>query len=147
MVLGTIVLPGKTQTVTLSLSELALQNLIAVPLGNKTVQYTNGDFVPTWLSADYLERLVTQVDIGAVYLALIKSKLLDDPQESLRRQGLYTRHLRIQLSLQAPQHKMRGEAGINECGYHIRGGFGRKTQPIALAAQRATDSHSTCWLS
>lgn len=117
VVLGTIVLPGKTQTVTLSLSELALQNLIAVPLGNKTVQYTNGDPVPTWLSADYLERLVTQVDIGAVYPALIKSKLLDDPQESLRRQGLYTRHLRIQLSLQALQHKMRGEAGINECGY------------------------------
>ncbi|WLG53902.1 dermonecrotic toxin domain-containing protein [Pseudomonas sp. FP1742] len=117
VVLGTIVVPGKMQTVTLSLTELALQNLIAVPLGNKTVQYKNGDAVPSWMTAAYLEKLVTQVNIGAVYPALIKGKLLDDPRESLRRQDLYTRHLRIQLPLQALQHKMRGEAGINERGY------------------------------
>lgn len=117
VVLGTFVVPGKTQTVTLSLSELALQNLIAIPLGNKTVQYKNGDAVPSWLTVAYLEKLVTQVNIGAVYPALIKDKLLDDPQESFRRQALYIRHLRIQLPLQALQHKMRGEARINESGY------------------------------
>jgi hypothetical protein len=117
MVLGAIVVPGKTQTVTLSLIELALQNLIAVPLGNKTVRYKNGDAVPAWMTPAYLENLVTQVDIGAVYPALIKRKLLDDSRETLRRQALYTRHLRTQLPLQALQHKMRGEAGIDEQGY------------------------------
>ncbi|PMY59863.1 dermonecrotic toxin domain-containing protein, partial [Pseudomonas sp. MPR-R3A] len=60
---------------------------------------------------------VTQVNIGEVYPALIKRKLLDDPAETLRRQTLYTRHLRIQLPLQALQQKMRGEAGIDERGY------------------------------
>ncbi|WP_223480103.1 MULTISPECIES: dermonecrotic toxin domain-containing protein [unclassified Pseudomonas] len=119
IVLGTFVVPGKTQTVTLSLIELALQNLIAVPLGNKTVQYKNGDPVPAWMTPAYLENLVTQVDIGAVYPALIKRKLLDDSRESLRRQTLYTRHLRTQLPLQALQHKMRGEAGIDEQGYQF----------------------------
>lgn len=117
IVLGAIVIPGKTQTFTLSLIELALQNLIAVPLGNKTVQYKNGDPVPVWMTPAYLENLVTQVDIGAVYPALIKRKLLDDSQETARRQALYTRHLRTQLPLQALQHKMRGEAGIDERGY------------------------------
>ena len=117
IVLGTIVIPGKTQTVTLSLIELALQNLIAVPWGDKTVQYKNGDPVPVWMTPAYLENLVTQVDIGAVYPALIKRKLLDDSQETARRQALYTRHLRTQLPLQALQHKMRGEAGIDERGY------------------------------
>ncbi|EJM20835.1 hypothetical protein PMI21_00766 [Pseudomonas sp. GM18] len=117
VVLGTFVVPGKTQTTTLSLIELALQNLIAVPLGNKTVNYKNGDAVPNWMTPAYLEKLVTQVDIGAVYPALIKRKLLEDPPETLRRQALYTRHLRIQLPLQALQHKMRGEAGIDERGY------------------------------
>ncbi len=117
VVLGAVVIPGKTQTVTLSLIELALQNLIAVPLGNKTVQYKNGDPVPVWMTPAYLENLVTQVDIGAVYPALIKRKLLDDSQETVRRQALYTRHLRTQLPLQALQHKMRGEAGIDERGY------------------------------
>lgn len=116
-VLGAVVIPGKTQTVTLSLIELALQNLIAVPLGNKTVQYKNGDPVPVWMTPAYLENLVTQVDIGAVYPALIKRKLLDDSQETVRRQALYTRHLRTQLPLQALQHKIRGEAGVDERGY------------------------------
>ncbi|MGL6243886.1 dermonecrotic toxin domain-containing protein [Pseudomonas sp.] len=119
IVLGAVVVPGKTQTVTLSLIELALQNLIAVPLGNKTVQYKNGDAVPAWMTSSYLETLVTKVDIGAVYPALIKRKLLEDPQESVRRQALYTRHLRTQLPLQALQHKMRGEAGIDERGYQF----------------------------
>ncbi|RON21817.1 hypothetical protein BK660_09560 [Pseudomonas brassicacearum] len=117
VVLGAVVIPGKTQTTTLSLIELALQNLIAVPLGNKTVNCKNGDAVPVWMTPAYLENLVTQVDIGGVYPALIKRKLLDDPQEAQRRQALYTRHLRTQLPLQALQHKMRGEAGIDERGY------------------------------
>ena len=67
IVLGTFVVPGKTQTVTLSLIELALQNLIAIPLGNKTVQYKNGDPVPAWMTPAYLENLVTQVDICLLY--------------------------------------------------------------------------------
>ncbi|PMV80817.1 MULTISPECIES: dermonecrotic toxin domain-containing protein [unclassified Pseudomonas] len=117
VVLGAVVIPGKTQTTTLSLIELALQNLIAVPLGNKTVNCKNGDAVPIWMTPAYLEKLVTQVNIGEVYPALIKRKLLDDPAETLRRQTLYTRHLRIQLPLQALQQKMRGEAGIDERGY------------------------------
>ncbi|WP_148057518.1 dermonecrotic toxin domain-containing protein, partial [Pseudomonas brassicacearum] len=73
--------------------------------------------VPVWMTPAYLENLVTQVAIGGVYPALIKRKLLDDPQEAQRRQALYTRHLRTQLPLQALQHKMRGEAGIDERGY------------------------------
>ncbi|MBF6040688.1 DUF4200 domain-containing protein [Pseudomonas sp. P154a] len=117
VVLGAVVIPGKTQTTTLSLIELALQNLIAVPLGNKTVNCKSGDAVPVWMTPAYLEKLVTQVDIGGVYPTLIKQKLLDDPQEAQRRQVLYTRHLRTQLPLQALQHKMRGEAGIDERGY------------------------------
>ncbi|MHC8397749.1 dermonecrotic toxin domain-containing protein [Pseudomonas sp. LB3P93] len=117
VVLGAIVVPGKTQTTTLSLIELALQNLIAVPLGNKTVRYKNGAAVPAWMTPAYLEKLVLQVDIGAVYPALIKRKLLEEPQETMRRQALYTRHLRVQLPLQALQHKMRDEAGIDERGY------------------------------
>ncbi|MHC8317037.1 dermonecrotic toxin domain-containing protein [Pseudomonas sp. LB3P31] len=116
LVLGAVVIP-KTQTVTLSLVDLALQNLIAEPLGNKSVQYKNGASVPGWMTPAYLEQLVTQVDIGAVYPALIKRKLLDDSRETLRRQALYLRNLRVQLPLQALQHKMRGEFGIDERGY------------------------------
>ncbi|AWY42093.1 hypothetical protein DKY63_20160 [Pseudomonas putida] len=117
VVLGTFVVPGKTQTLTLSLVDLALQNLISAPFGDKAVRLKSGEATPTWMTAAYLEKLVTQVDIGATYLALIKGKMLTDPQESLRRQGLYSRHLRLQLPLLALQYKIRGQAGLDERGY------------------------------
>ncbi|HEF4759167.1 TPA: hypothetical protein SAN82_001576 [Pseudomonas putida] len=117
IVYGTFVVPGKTQTLTLSLVDLALQNLIAEPLGNKTVQFKNGEATPAWMTPAYLEQLVTQVNIGAAYPALVKRKLLTDPQETLRRQELYVRHLRAQLPLLALEYKIRGQAGIDERGY------------------------------
>ncbi|MHC8398141.1 dermonecrotic toxin domain-containing protein [Pseudomonas sp. MDT1-17] len=117
VVLGTFVVPGRTQTLTLSLVELALQSLIAMPLGNKSVHYKNGEATPSWMTAAYLDKLVTQVDIGATYPALIKRKLLTNPQETSRRQRLYSRHLRLQLPLQALQFKIRGQAGFDERGY------------------------------
>lgn len=72
VILSAIAVPGKTETVTLSLIDLALQNLIAVPLGNKTVRRTDGSAVESWMTPDYLEKLVTEVDIGETYPALIK---------------------------------------------------------------------------
>jgi hypothetical protein len=117
VVLGAVIVPGKTQTVTLTLVELALQNLIDAPLGNKTVQYKNGDAAPPWMTPAYLEEVVSQVNIGQTYPGLIQSKLLNDSTESLRRQNLYVSHLRLQLPLQTLQLKVRGEAGIDDQGY------------------------------
>ena len=117
VILGAIAVPGKTETVTLSLIDLALQNLIAVPLGNKTVHRTDGRAVETWMTPAYLEKLVTEVNIGETYPALIKQKLLGDAKETQRRQNLFASHLRIQLPLQTLQHKIRGEAGIDDQGY------------------------------
>jgi hypothetical protein len=102
---------------TLSLVDLALQNLIAQPLGNKSVRSTRGAVLPNWMTTSYLEALIVSVDIGKTYPTLIKSKLLDDPVESLRRQNLFTSHLRIELPLLALQQKIRAQNGIDELGY------------------------------
>lgn len=117
VILGAIAVPGKTETVTMSLIDLALQNLIAVPLGNKTVRRTDGGAFESWMTPGYLEALVTEVNIGEIYPTLIKQKLLGDAKETKRRQALFASHLRIQLPLQALQHKIRGEAGIDDQGY------------------------------
>ncbi|VVO85726.1 dermonecrotic toxin domain-containing protein [Pseudomonas fluorescens] len=117
VILGAIAIPGKTETVTMSLIDLALQNLIAVPLGNKTVRRTDGSAVESWMTPAYLETLVTEVNIGQTYPRLIKQKLLGDAKETQRRQNLFASHLRIQLPLQTLQHKIRGEAGIDDQGY------------------------------
>jgi len=117
VVWGTFVVPGKIQTTRFSLVELALQNLIALPLGDKTLRSVNGRALPKWMTANYIENLITQVDIGRVYPELIKTQLLDDPAESTRRENLYTSQLRIQLPLLALESKIRGLGDIDERGY------------------------------
>ncbi|MCF6551208.1 hypothetical protein IHV62_27145, partial [Escherichia coli] len=111
------VLPGNTQTRTLSLLELALQNLAGLPLGNKTVSARDGSALPAWMSVAYLENLVSTVDIGRTYPAYLKARLVDDIAQAHTLQALYTRQLCIELPLLALQNKILGKAGIDEQGY------------------------------
>ncbi|MGJ7513191.1 dermonecrotic toxin domain-containing protein [Pseudomonas baetica] len=117
VVWGTFVVPGKLDTSTFSIADLALQNLIALPSGDKFILSTNRKPLPAWMTVEYVEGLVSKADIGSTYPTLIKSKLLDDATESTRRQDLYTQHLRIQLPLLALQCKIRQQAGIDSRGY------------------------------
>ena len=117
VVWGTFMWPGNTETLTLSLTDLALQNLAGLPPGNKVVRCKDGTPVPDWMSADYLERLVTTVDIGARYPAMLKRCLVEDSTRASTLQRLYTRQLAAELPLLALQHKIRGEMDIDEQGY------------------------------
>ncbi|MGY2252160.1 dermonecrotic toxin domain-containing protein [Pseudomonas reactans] len=114
---GTLVVPGNTQTQTFTLAELALENLIALPLGNKVVSAENGSVVSDWMTPAYLEQLIDQANVGKQYPALVKRTLLDNPTESSRRQTLYTNQLRVQLPLLALQYKVRQVYGLTEQGY------------------------------
>lgn len=116
VVWGTFVVPFKTDVTRFNLVELALQNLIALPTGNKTVKSLDETELPDWMTVDYIENLITQVDIGRVYPELIKRKLLDDPKESARRETLYTSQLRIQLPMLALENKLRGLGNIDDLG-------------------------------
>lgn len=117
VVWGTFVLPGNTQTQTLSLLELALQNLAGQPIGNKTARYKDGSVLPEWMTVSYLEQLVSSVDIGKTYPAHLQNLLVDDSEQATALQGLYTSQLPIELPLLALQHKIQGKAGITEQGY------------------------------
>ena len=117
VVWGTFVLPGNTQTQTLSLMELALQNLAGQPTGNKTVRYKDGSVLPEWMTVSYLEQLVSSVDIGKTYPAHLQNLLVDDSEKAAALQALYTSQLPIELPLLALQHKIQGKAGITEQGY------------------------------
>ncbi len=117
VVWGTFVLPGNIQTQTLSLSELALQNLAGQPLGNKTVRYKGDHALPDWLTVTYLEKLVSTVDIGKTYPQHLQKLLIDDTGQASALQALYTSQLPIELPLLALQHKIQGKAGMDEKGY------------------------------
>ncbi|MCJ8205757.1 DUF6543 domain-containing protein [Pseudomonas sp. RGM2987] len=114
---GSFVVPGKIDVTRFSLVELALQNLIALPLGNKSLVFLDETELPEWLTVEYIEGLITQVDIGRVYPELIRRTLLDDPAESSRRAKLYTTQLRIQLPMLALECKIRGEGHLDDRGY------------------------------
>ncbi len=150
---GTFTVPGLTDTTVFSLTELALQNLIAVPLGDKTLRVQGGNGLPDWLTVSYLESLISRIDIGRRYPSLINSTLLSDPQESGRRQQLFIQHLRIQLPLLALQCKIRGQYGIDERGYRYIAalmqeqavdrqvdGLSISLRPLAFVPQRRTDN-------
>ncbi|MFJ2538387.1 dermonecrotic toxin domain-containing protein [Pseudomonas sp. NPDC087614] len=117
VVWGTFVLPGNIQTQTLSLSELALQNLAGQPLGNKTVHYNGDHALPDWLTVTYLEKLVSTVDIGKTYPQYLQKLLIDDTRQASELQALYTSQIPIELPLLALQHKIQGKAGMDEKGY------------------------------
>lgn len=116
VVWGSFVVPGKIDTTRFSLVELALQNLIAIPSGNKTVRSVDGTQLPRWMTVEYIEDLITRIDVGKVYPDLIKRKLLDDPTESSRRERLYTTQLRLQLPMLALESKLRGRDNLDELG-------------------------------
>ncbi|UII71518.1 hypothetical protein LVW35_28505 [Pseudomonas sp. HN11] len=150
---GTFTVPGQTDITTFNLAELALQNLIAVPLGDKTLRFQGGNGLPDWLTVSYLEGLISRIDTGRRYPALINSTLLNDPQESARRQQLFTHHLRIQLPLLALQCKIRGQYGIDERGYRYVAalmqeqavdrqvdGLRINLRPLAFVPQRRSDN-------
>lgn len=117
VVWGSFVPLVEPERTTLSLVDLALQNLTALPAGNKSVRNRHGTSLPQWMTPAYLEALITKVNIGQVYPELIKNTLLGAPLERLRRQNLFTSHLRVELPLRALQQKIRQQAGIDELGY------------------------------
>ena len=117
VVWGTFVVPGKIDTTRFSLVELALQNLIGLPTGNKSVRSLDTSPLPAWLTADYVESLIETIDLGRAYPDLIKQKLLENPSESARREALYISQLRIQLPMLALESKLRGRGNLDEQGY------------------------------
>ncbi|WLH24181.1 hypothetical protein PSH76_30040 [Pseudomonas sp. FP215] len=115
---GTFIIPDAVDITRRSLIDLALENLTGLPTGNTTVHYNGKDNgVPDWLTYGYLKDVIEDIDIGQYYPALVKQKLLEDPQQSSRRQQLYTSHLQVQLPLLALQMKIRQQGGIDERGY------------------------------
>ncbi|RBL69447.1 hypothetical protein C3E98_020535 [Pseudomonas sp. MWU13-2625] len=118
VVWGTFVAPEHEQTLTLSLVELALQNLSGLPLGNFSVRYRDGvTAVPSWMTPVYLTTLVSKVNIGKAYPQFLQNRLIADATQAARLRQLYSRQLPIELPLLALQHKIRGEAGVDELGY------------------------------
>jgi len=98
--------PRRTDVQAWPFAEMAIRNLGAFPYLQSTVTYKDGEPL-AWMTYEYLRDLTWRADIGKHYPQLLQRKLLDDPQERVRRQGLFEGRLAILLPLLALELKIR----------------------------------------
>ncbi|WVV47060.1 hypothetical protein THH46_18510 [Pseudomonas sp. NA13] len=63
----------------MSLTQLAIDNLIARPSGNLALSHRRGLTLPAWLTPDFITRrggLIEQLDIGTTYPRYLQQELL-----------------------------------------------------------------------
>ncbi|KQQ57514.1 hypothetical protein ASF66_19670 [Pseudomonas sp. Leaf129] len=101
----------------ISLVDLALYNLSGRPQGRLLIQPKAGVTLPAWVDETSIQALVTRTDAAGGYLALLKEKLLQDPVESTRRQGLFASQLQCQLPMLALENSIRGLCGFTRLGW------------------------------
>lgn len=102
---------------TSSLTQRALKNVLGLPFILTTVKYQDGSAVPSWMTPEYLGRLISEVDIGKVYPERVKRDLLDDPSQRAMREKRYAQLLRVTLPMQALKLRIKGESGFSAQGY------------------------------
>lgn len=107
---------GEVEPVTVTLVQLALENLAGFPHTPKSISL-KGEKAPPGLTYNLLSACIKQVDIGQSYPLLLKRKLVDDVSEATRRQRLFSRQLRSQLPLLALEYKIQGLHGLTLNGF------------------------------
>ncbi|OPA88484.1 hypothetical protein BFW86_15660 [Pseudomonas fluorescens] len=103
----------------MSLTELAIRNLVGQPKGTLTLAHSDGRPLPVWLTPDYITRgggLIERVDIGKTYPDYLKQQLLSESSQALARQRLFADQLRDQLPLMALELHLKNEASITNLG-------------------------------
>ncbi|WP_286917942.1 MULTISPECIES: hypothetical protein [Pseudomonas] len=107
----------------ISLVDLALYNLSGRPQGRLLIQPKAGVTLPAWVDETSIQALVTRTDAAGGYLALLKEKLLQNPGESTRRQGLFASQLQCQLPMLALENSIRGLCGFTRLGWKYVAGI------------------------
>ncbi|WLH87377.1 dermonecrotic toxin domain-containing protein [Pseudomonas sp. FP2338] len=107
-----------------SLTEVLINNLSGLPSGtlevSKRVKDENGREVtfrvPALEKHGALQQVITDLDIGKTYPALLKEKLLDNPAEMAERRSLFVQQVPIEIQLKALELGIKGEAGFDNTG-------------------------------
>lgn len=110
---------GFVERVPMSLTDLAIKNLVARPRGELTLKHRDGLPLPVWLTADYIQRsggLIEQVDIGKSYPQMLKAQLLGDSPQVSQREVSFAGQTLAQLPLLALELKLTGQNGLTEQG-------------------------------
>ncbi|MFJ4157945.1 hypothetical protein ACIPZF_24515 [Pseudomonas sp. NPDC089752] len=116
---GTIVTSGEVTTVTYTLSQLAIGNLGLLKPGRVALQSAAAEPLPAWLDEHYLRAVISELDIGASYPAMLRRELLADSPQHLTRQRLLVEQLQNQLPALAQELYLRGALPDESGAEHI----------------------------
>lgn len=110
---------GYIEPVTMTLTDLALNNLSGKPKGRMSLRNRDGQALAPWLTPAYVEGLVSRADIGAVYPALLDQVFFNDDSAARERENLFTQQLRVHLPMTALELAVRRESGVTWQGYRM----------------------------
>ncbi|OPA85187.1 hypothetical protein BFW87_27525 [Pseudomonas fluorescens] len=106
---------GYIEPVKMGLVDMALQNLAGLPKGAMKIRL-RGEPVNDPSVAQQLKDLISQIDIGQHYPALLEKHLLGDSPQTRERLTLFSDQVPIQLVMQAMEFKLKGENGLTARG-------------------------------
>lgn len=114
-----IISSGEVTPVFYSLAQLTIGNLGLLKPGRVVLSRKDEGALPSWMNEAYLRRLVSELDIGRAYPAMLREKLLDDPVRRLQRQHQLNDQLRVQLPALAMELYLRGQLPAPIFAEHI----------------------------
>lgn len=111
---------GTLNKFTLTLTELAVENLTAVRGSRMTISHAKGQLIQTWwMTPEYIKNLITRVNIGQRYPEWVFEHLQGNADEAQRREKLFSEELRELLPLQALECKVRKTSYMTDAGYQM----------------------------
>ena len=123
---------GAVETTTMSLTDLALKNLLGRPKGTLSLRHRRDLALPPWLTADYITQrggLIETVNIGKMYPERLEDLLLGATADARPREQLFAAHLSVQLPLEALELSLKHEQGLTPLGARY----------VAAVVQTSTD--------
>ena len=108
-----------TEKVIMSLTDLALKNLLGRPQGVLSLKHLHGLALPVWLTPAYVissNGLIEQVDIGKIYPERLQSLLLGATSDAHKREQLFSEQISAYLPLQALELSLKKENGLSPLG-------------------------------
>ncbi|WP_431081547.1 dermonecrotic toxin domain-containing protein [Pseudomonas thivervalensis] len=113
---------GISEERNMSLTDLAINNLVARPSGDLKLSHRLGQTLPAWITPDFITRkggLIEQVDIGTNYPGYLREKLLGSSPQAQRRQQLFAQQIPAQLALEALKQLLDNENGMTRKGLRL----------------------------
>ncbi|TFY88869.1 hypothetical protein DYL61_23475 [Pseudomonas nabeulensis] len=116
---GQLETSGLIDRTTLTLTDLAIKNLVGQPGNLVSITHRNGVPMPDWLTPDYITSrggLIEQVDIGKTYPQMLRMNLLGDNPSITEREMYFAQQTTAQLPLLALELKLKAQNGLTERG-------------------------------